>query len=385
MRTDERADNDGLRGARQAALVVRRPPGHPCAVRRRPRSRGAGRDDVFADDTLRTSPGLERAAEQVPQAIDVLDGSLVQTVLRVLNSGDMLERSARAARVADTAGVSLDATVHAGSAYFDVTVRGDDRAAVDAISEAYTGAASGYVDRSYEGYDLETLGASSATEHSFPPSPAVAALSLLVGGLLGLGLVFVEWAVHSPPFAGGMSRGVASVAPMSVATPEDEAKSTPAADVRRTPAKRAARATGAAPKRSASRSPSARKPPSKSGAAPGSNQEGSTGSTPRKPRSPSTRATKTKADAAPAASGDPVPASDDAVNENPAGPAPNENVSAPETVVPPTPADTEEMSESGGDASVAMLDARRLNGDGHRNRTSSPDGDATTSSDVPAP
>jgi hypothetical protein len=322
--------------------------------------------------------------EQVPQAIDVLDGSLVQTVLRVLNSGDMLERSARAAHVADTAGISLDATVHAGSAYFDVTVHGDHRAAVDAISQAYTGAASGYVDRSYEGYDLETLGDSFATEHSFPPSLAVTTLSLLFGGLVGLGLVFVEWAAHSPPFAGGMSRGVASVAPMSVATPEEEAKSTAAAEARRTPAKRAARATGAAPKRSASGSPRARKSPSKAAAAPGTSKEGSTGSTPRKTRSPSTRATKTNADAAPSASADPVPAIDDAVNENPAGPAPSENGSAPERVVPPTPADTEEMPESGGDASVAMLDARRLNGDGHGNGTSSPDGDATTSSDVPA-
>ncbi len=64
---------------------------------------------------------------QVPQAIDVLDGSLVQTVLRVLNSGAMLDQSAAAGHVASVDGISLDATVQPGSAYFDATIRGDDR------------------------------------------------------------------------------------------------------------------------------------------------------------------------------------------------------------------------------------------------------------------
>ena len=45
-------------------------------------------------------PDSSVPAAQVPQAIDVLNGSLVQTVLRVLNSGVILDQSAAAGHIA---------------------------------------------------------------------------------------------------------------------------------------------------------------------------------------------------------------------------------------------------------------------------------------------
>ena len=134
---------------------------------------------------------------QVPQAIDVLNGSLVQTVLRVLNSNELLERSGSATRSTNSSGVSVQATVQPGSAYFDATARGGDESQVAAVSRAYSAAASRYVGRTYAGYDLELLGTSAASKHSFPPSPAAALFTVMLGALLGLALVFLEWTARS--------------------------------------------------------------------------------------------------------------------------------------------------------------------------------------------
>ncbi len=236
----------------------------------------------------------------VPQAIDVLNGSLVQTVLRVLNSGELLDQSATAARVTSTAGISLDATLQPGSAYFDATVRGDDRADVDAVSRAFSGVASQYVDRTYSGYDLEMLGASAATERAFPPSPAIATLSVLLGALLGIGLVYVEWIAHRPRFTAAIRRATAtgqpSAAVMAVDT-DARSEQTTRARGTRAPAKK--RATAATPKRSTARAGAGAKSEA-DGADSDSVEPKPAASRSRKPRSTSTRPKKTAA-AAPGA------------------------------------------------------------------------------------
>jgi hypothetical protein len=111
----------------------------------------------------------------------------------VLNSNEIVQRASDAAHVRDTTAISIDSAVHPGSAYYDATVSGPNEADVAAISRALPLVASRYVDQSYQGYDLETLGTTSATDHSFPPSPAVVTLSVLLGALLGVLLVFIEW------------------------------------------------------------------------------------------------------------------------------------------------------------------------------------------------
>jgi capsular polysaccharide biosynthesis protein len=154
----------------------------------------AVRNETTASSTTHfvLHPDRSVPAAEVPQAIDVLEGTLVQTVLRVLNSDEIVQRASAAADVPDRE-ISIDASVHPGSAYYDVTVSGQDRGDVAAISKALPGVASRYVDESYQGYDLETLGTTTATDRSFPPSLAVVTLSLLLGALLGLVLVFIEW------------------------------------------------------------------------------------------------------------------------------------------------------------------------------------------------
>ena len=146
---------------------------------------------------LHPNPSMDRAL--VPQAIAVMenDGPFVQTVLRVLESHELLDQAVTAARLpgGNVDDLSLDATVSPSSAYFDVTVSGPEAAPVRAVGAGLVTAASSYVDRSYPGYELETLGVEDAALHSYPPSTALLLLGLVAGGALGVGIVYLEWAI----------------------------------------------------------------------------------------------------------------------------------------------------------------------------------------------
>jgi hypothetical protein len=183
-------------------------------------------------------PDAGMPAAEVPPALDVLDGPIVQTLLRVLNNEELLERAASSAGLDGTDGVALDTTVQPGSAYFDATVRGDTEADVEAAARSLGPVAARYVDDSYEGYDLTLLGSDAQTHRSFPPSPAVVILSLLFGTLLAVALLFVEWCAHRLDFSTGVPRvrlaGTQQAVPDAVPVADEVPEKKPAARKPRT-------------------------------------------------------------------------------------------------------------------------------------------------------
>jgi capsular polysaccharide biosynthesis protein len=160
---------------------------------------------VGASYTERTSqlvlhPGSDLPATDVPAAVDGLrpDGSLVQTVLHVLGSNEMLSNALTLARVQDPSKYSLDATVEPGSAFFDQTVRGPDAKALQSVSTNLTALDTAYIKKAFSAYNLDAVGISTSTHDPFPPTPAVALLALLLGAAFAIAIIFAEWWVNEP-------------------------------------------------------------------------------------------------------------------------------------------------------------------------------------------
>jgi hypothetical protein len=173
-------------------------------------------------------PASTSSTGDVNNSIDVSrqDGALVQTVLKVLGSNDMLERAAKAASVGDTTPYSITATVSPGSNYFDVVVEGPDAKVVDKLGVALETVAPAYVQGAWNGFAFDPFGRSTATHKSFPPGSDVLLLALLLGAAAAVAELFVVFALRATPApAGAAERTGTAPTPvrqrLPVAVPDD--------------------------------------------------------------------------------------------------------------------------------------------------------------------
>jgi hypothetical protein len=147
------------------------------------------------------------------------DGPLVQTVLSVLNSDEMLRRAALDAGIRDTSALGISATVAPGTTYFDAVVTGPSAEAVAKVGRAFEAVVPRYVVTSYHGFAFDVLGSDESTHTTFPPHADVVVLALVLGAAAALAELFVVFALTRrrttegadavvPPGADGRGRGV---------------------------------------------------------------------------------------------------------------------------------------------------------------------------------
>ncbi len=123
------------------------------------------------------------------------DGPVVQTVLKVLSSSEILHRAAIQAGV-PAGGYTLDATVSPGSNYFVATIEGPRGSVAAKLGQAYESVASAYVETSYRGYTFDQLGNDSSHNNTFPPGADVLLLALVLGAALAVGELFLVYAAR---------------------------------------------------------------------------------------------------------------------------------------------------------------------------------------------
>jgi capsular polysaccharide biosynthesis protein len=162
----------------------------------------ASADDVpVYERTLRyiVHPDDTFAIDDIPSAVENLEqeGPLMQTVLGVLDSGPTLERAVDASTVG-TAGeeVTLTASIRPGSNLIDCTLSGPDPDVLARVGDSLTVIASTYVVQTYKGYDLDYLGVE-APATPVPSAIHSVGLAAVVGGLLGIAIVFAEALIRS--------------------------------------------------------------------------------------------------------------------------------------------------------------------------------------------
>jgi hypothetical protein len=146
-------------------------------------------------------PDSSVSSRFLPGALEVLksDGALVQTVIGVLSSDEMVRRAAATARVKLAPGYTIKSSTRPGSALIDSTIGGPDAAVVDRLGVGFVEVASDYVAASYSAYALDRLGTDpGGTDTRLHPAQVVV-LALLVGAALGVGVVLVELRLESRP------------------------------------------------------------------------------------------------------------------------------------------------------------------------------------------
>jgi hypothetical protein len=152
-----------------------------------------------ADDHERTihfvlRPDASVTADDLPGTLDALqsDGPLVQSVLGVLGSREMLRRAAAEAGVPYSAEYGLEATGRPGSALIDSTVAAADEEVLERLVVGYAREASSYVAASYSAYVLARLSIDSGGTGTGPSTAQVVILAFLAGAVIGVGLVAAE-------------------------------------------------------------------------------------------------------------------------------------------------------------------------------------------------
>jgi hypothetical protein len=130
----------------------------------------------------------------LPGALDVLksDGPLVQTVIGVLGSQEMLRRAAADARVHLSPDYRIESTARPGSALIDSTLAGPEGAVVDRLATGFTQAASDYVAANYSAYALDRLGVDPGGNRTGLSAAQLVLVALLLGTTLGVGVVIAE-------------------------------------------------------------------------------------------------------------------------------------------------------------------------------------------------
>jgi hypothetical protein len=134
------------------------------------------------------------------------DGPVVQTVLKVLSSSEILHRAAIQAGV-PAGGYTLDATVSPGSNYFVATIEGPHGSVAAKLGQAYESVASAYVETSYRGYTFDQLGNDSSHHNTFPPGADVLLLALVLGAALAVGELFLVYAARELRAGAGAGDG----------------------------------------------------------------------------------------------------------------------------------------------------------------------------------
>ena len=130
----------------------------------------------------------------LPGALDALksDGPLVQTVIGVLGSHEMLKRAAAESGVHLSPQYSIESTARPGSALIDSTLAGPEGAGLDRLVAGFTHAASDYVAANYSAYALDPLGVDAGGAGTGLSATQLVLVALLLGVALGVGLVVVE-------------------------------------------------------------------------------------------------------------------------------------------------------------------------------------------------
>jgi hypothetical protein len=139
-------------------------------------------------------PDASLPNKDLPNALEELksDGPLVQTVIGVLGSQDLLRRAAANAGVPLGSAYTVTSTARPGSALIDSTLTGPDRKVVDRLAAGFTRAGSDYVAANYSAYALDRLGADAGSSGTGLSAPQAVILALLIGAALGMGLVAAE-------------------------------------------------------------------------------------------------------------------------------------------------------------------------------------------------
>lgn len=139
-------------------------------------------------------PNGSVANRDLPGALDVLksDGPLVQTVIGVLSSPEMLRRAAADSRMRLSPDYSIESTARPGSALIDSTLAGPEGAGVERLVTGFTRAASDYVAANYSAYTLDPLGVDAGGNRTGLSAAQLVLVALLLGTTLGVGLVIAE-------------------------------------------------------------------------------------------------------------------------------------------------------------------------------------------------
>jgi hypothetical protein len=132
--------------------------------------------------------------DDLPGTLDALksDGTLVQTVIGVLDGRAILRRAAGDVDVQLSSEYGVDASAKPGSTLIDVTLTGPDRSVLGRLAPGYASEASTYVTSSYSAYVLERLSTAAASDGGGPATGEVIVLALLLGAVLGVALVAAE-------------------------------------------------------------------------------------------------------------------------------------------------------------------------------------------------
>jgi hypothetical protein len=139
-------------------------------------------------------PNASVPNRDLPNALDVLksDGPLVQTVLDVLGSQEMLRRGAAESGVHLSSEYTIDSKARPGSALIDSTLAGPDGRIVGRLATGFGQAASAYVAANYSAYALDPLGVDAGGAGTGLSAAQLVLVAVLLGTTLGVGLVLAE-------------------------------------------------------------------------------------------------------------------------------------------------------------------------------------------------
>jgi hypothetical protein len=139
-------------------------------------------------------PNGSVANRDLPAALEELksDGPLVQTVIGVLGSHEMLGRAAADSGVHLSPEYTVDSTARPGSALIDSKLAGPEAVVVDRLATGFGEAASDYVAANYPAYALDRLGADAGGDGTGLSAAQLMLVAVVLGTTLGVGLVIAE-------------------------------------------------------------------------------------------------------------------------------------------------------------------------------------------------
>jgi len=161
-------------------------------------------------------PDASLPSKDLPNALEELksDGPLVQTVIGVLGSQDLLRRAASDSGVSLGSDYSVTSAARPGSALIDSTLTGPDARVVGRLATGFTRASADYVAANYSAYTLDRLGSDAGSNGTGLSAPQAVILALVIGAALGMGLVAAELRLepHLRPLREGRAQRRAAAA-----------------------------------------------------------------------------------------------------------------------------------------------------------------------------